>query len=246
MVIKLVKIQKLSNVFYKIAVQKIDFFTKIKFKYSKKFKLSNTIKMLKRFFGQKVDDSKKIQTASTNIQEQIDLLHKKSDHLEKMVAKEQENAKKFVQAKNKNQAILCLKRKKRYEEQHAKIQNQIINLEETNFALQDQAMIQTHLQVMKNTKQAFQTLNVDKKRREIEDLTDEIQENMENVREISQILSEPLNSGHIDIDDELEELESLTLEEDLLKIPESKTEKPVEKNTEKDELEKLEKEMMAV
>jgi charged multivesicular body protein 4 len=70
----------------------------------------------------------------------IDDLEKKEAQLQKRADEEVENARKYVQAKNRTAAGECLKKKKRYEEQMKRIQTQKDNIETQILQLESSAL----------------------------------------------------------------------------------------------------------
>lgn len=203
--------------------------------------------MFSSLFGKKVTTIEKTKKAAVGTREQIELLQRKSDYLDKRIQKELADAKLCIKNKQQEKAKIHLARKARYIKQQDQLANQILNLEEMSFALENQQLVQEQITVMKTTKLVFKDLNTEKQRKEIEDLTDDIREHMEDVREISEALSEPIgNTADLDIDAELEELEQLDLDQDMLKIntpspsvQETKTQEQIEE----DQLQQLEREM---
>lgn len=125
--------------------------------------------------------------------------------------------------KNKRVAIQALKRKKRYEKQLQQIDGTISTIEMQREALEgantNTAVLQTMGDAAKALKSAHQHMDVDK----VHDMMDDIAEQQDVAREISDAISNPVVFGQdIDEDDlerELEELEQECLDEDLVSLP---------------------------
>jgi len=184
----------------------------------------NSVKMsvFGKIFGFKKDE-KAITTgeAIQKLRETEEMLMKKQDFLEKKIEQEIGTAKKNG-TKNKRVALQALKRKKRYEKQLQQIDGTLSTIEMQREALEgantNTAVLQTMGEAAKALKAAHQHMDVDK----VHDMMDDIAEQQEVAREISDAISNPLAFGQ-DVDDdelekELEELEQQALDEELLKV----------------------------
>merc|ERR1712071_220993 len=142
--------------------------------------------------------------------------------LEKKIDQELDIAKKNG-TKNKRVAIQALKRKKRYEKQLQQIDGTISTIEMQREALEgantNTAVPQTMGDAAKALKSAHQHMDVD----QVHDMMDDIAEQQDVAREISDAISNPVVFGQ-DIDEdelqrELEELEQEALDEDFVTLP---------------------------
>ncbi|ODV95236.1 hypothetical protein PACTADRAFT_2941 [Pachysolen tannophilus NRRL Y-2460] len=167
--------------------------------------------MFSYFFGnnqKKKDEPKK---RIVEIREQINLLNKKSAHLERQIDEQQVVAKKSITT-NKAAAKMALKRKKNYEIQHEKIQSQVDNLEQLLFSIENANLNSETMNVMKNGAKAIKQIHGDFDMDKVEDTMDEIREQLDVGQEISEAISRPLGQ-EIDEDELDEELEALQQEE---------------------------------
>lgn len=151
-----------------------------------------------------------LQTLS-KLQETIEMLEKRQLLLEKKVADEHNKAKEFTRMKNKKAALMCLKRKKLYEQQvetlannTLRIQDQIITLEGAKATTETVKAMREGAGAMKNMQKQMSITSVD-------DVMDEIQEQTENMRQIQEALSAPIGAlaelDEDDLDAELAELD---------------------------------------
>eukprot|EP00731_Ephydatia_muelleri_P026118 Em0018g218a len=179
---------------------------------------------LARLFGggKGKEDQPSPQVAIQKLRETEEMLGKKSEFLEKKIAKELAAAKQ-AGMKNKRAAMNALKRKKRLEKQLQQIDGTLSTIEFQREALEN---AQTNTEVLNNMsfaakalKAAHQHLDVD----DVHDMMDDIQEQNELADEITNALSNPVGFGQ-DVDEdellaELEGMEQEELEKDLLEIP---------------------------
>lgn len=175
---------------------------------------------LSKVFGGKKDD--KAPTASEAIQklrETEDMLVKKQEYLEKKIEYELGLVKKNG-TNNKRVAIQALKRKKRYEKQLQQIDGTLATIEMQREALEgantNTAVLQTMKFAADALKSAHQHMDVD----QVHDMMDDIAEQQDVAKEISEAISNPVAFGN-DIDEdelekELEELEQEELDRELL------------------------------
>jgi len=149
------------------------------------------------------------------------MLCKKQEYLEKKIESELALAKKHG-TKNKRAALQALKRKKRYEKQLQQMDGTLSTIEFQREALENANTNTEVLKIMgyaaRALKSAHQDMNVD----EVHDLMDDVAEQQEIAREISDAISNPVGFGN-DVDEdelekELEELEQEELDEKLLDV----------------------------
>lgn len=149
------------------------------------------------------------------------MLIKKQDFLESKIELEIQVAKKNG-TKNKRAAIQALKRKKRYEKQLQQIDGTLSTIEMQREALESANTNTAVLTTMKGAadalKAAHQHMDVD----QVYDMMDDIAEQQEVAKGISDAISNPVGFGQ-DIDEdelekELEELEQEQLDKELLGI----------------------------
>ncbi|KAM4543655.1 charged multivesicular body protein 4c [Fundulus diaphanus] len=156
------------------------------------------------------------QEAIHRLRETEEMLTKKQDYLEKKIEQEIATAKKHG-TKNKRAALQALKRKKRLEQQLTQIDGTLSTIEFQREALENS---HTNTEVLKNMgfaakamKKVHENMDVDK----IDDLMQDITEQQDVAREISEAISGPFGE-QFDEDEllaELEELEQADLEENM-------------------------------
>ena len=174
-----------------------------------------------RLFGKprRDESSRALSTTSLDkLTETLEMLERKEKVLEKKAAAEVGRAKDFSKAKNKRAAIQCLKLKKRLEEQIEKLGNfqlrihdQMILLEAAKATTETVDALRTGAAAMKAIQKATKIDDVDK-------TMDEINEQMENMKQIQDALSTPIGEDfdEDELEAELEELEADELEQHLL------------------------------
>jgi len=157
----------------------------------------------------------------SKLRETLDMLEKREQFLQKKCDQQTAEAKKFMQAKNKRAALMCLKRKKTYEAQMEKlagarmtIESQVMTLEGANVSLEA-------LTAMKMGAASMKSIHNDISIDRVDDTMDEIREQMDIANEINDAISSPLGGEMMDDDEllgELEELEQESLDEQLLQV----------------------------
>lgn len=175
----------------------------------------------KLFGGKKEAAAPTTAEAIQKLRETEEMLIKKQDFLEGKIELEIQLARKHG-TKNKRAAIQALKRKKRYEKQLQQIDGTLSTIEMQREALESANTNTAVLTTMKSAadalKAAHQHMDVDK----VHDMMDDIAEQQDVAREISDAISNPVAFGQ-DIDEdelekELEELEQEQLDKELLGI----------------------------
>ncbi|CAB0030449.1 unnamed protein product [Trichogramma brassicae] len=175
----------------------------------------------KVFSGKKEAPTPTTAEAIQKLRETEEMLVKKQDFLETKIEQEILTAKKNG-TKNKRAAIQALKRKKRYEKQLQQIDGTLSTIEMQREALESANTNTAVLTTMKNAadalKAAHQHMDVD----QVHDMMDDIAEQQDVAKEISDAISNPVAFGQ-DIDEdelekELEELEQEELDKELLGI----------------------------
>ncbi|KAK7600944.1 hypothetical protein V9T40_008385 [Parthenolecanium corni] len=176
---------------------------------------------LGRVFGNKKEEKGPTTAeAIMNLRDTENMLIKKQEFLEKKIEQEVATAR-ANGTKNKRAAIQALKRKKRYEKQLQQIDGTLATIEMQREALEGANTNTSVLQAMKaaadSLKKAHQNMDIDK----VHDMMDEIGEQQDVAREISEAISNPVAFGSEiddeDLEKELEELEQEKLDEELLK-----------------------------
>merc|ERR1711973_413080 len=143
------------------------------------------------------------------------MLMKKQDFLEKKIETEVATARKNAKT-NKRAALQALKRKKRYDSQLQQIDGTLSTIEMQREALEgantNTAVLTTMSEAAKALKKANNELDVDK----VHDMMDDIAEQQDVAKEISEAISNPVAFGQEFDEDDLEaELEELEKEGEL-------------------------------
>ncbi|XP_015586240.1 charged multivesicular body protein 4c [Cephus cinctus] len=175
----------------------------------------------KVFGGKKEAAAPSTAEAIQKLRETEDMLIKKQDFLESKIELEIQVARKNG-TKNKRAAIQALKRKKRYEKQLQQIDGTLSTIEMQREALESANTNTAVLTTMKSAadalKSAHQHMDVD----QVHDMMDDIAEQQDVAKEISDAISNPVAFGQ-DVDEdelerELEELEQEELDKELLGV----------------------------
>ena len=170
----------------------------------------------KMFSGKKGEAAPTTGEAIQKLRETEEMLIKKQNFLEAKVEAETATARKNAKT-NKRLALQALKRKKRYDRQLQQIDGTLTTIESQREALEgantNTAVLTTMGQAAKAMKKAHADMDVD----QVHDMMDDIAEQQDVAREISDAISNPVAFGQEFDDDELEaELNDLEaeLEED--------------------------------
>ncbi|CAH8305913.1 unnamed protein product [Eruca vesicaria subsp. sativa] len=186
--------------------------------------------MFTRLFGKPKEETTSTLATLNKLNETLEMLELKESVLLKKASGEVERAKDFSKVKNKRAAIQCLKRKRLYEQQveqlgnfQLRIHDQMIMLEGAKATTDTVEALRIGAAAMKAMQKATNIDDVDK-------TMDEINEQTDNMKQIQDALSAPIGSAadfdEDELEAELDELESLELEDQLLQpvrpLPEAK------------------------
>lgn len=159
--------------------------------------------------------------AIQKLRETEEMLLKKQEFLEKKIEAEIRVARTNA-TKNKRVALVALKKKKRLEKQLQQIDGTLTTIEMQREALEgantNTAVLHTMGEAAKALKAAHKDMDVD----QVHDMMDDIAEQQDVAREISEAITNPVAFGQ-DIDEdelekELEELEQEDLDRELLEV----------------------------
>jgi hypothetical protein len=152
--------------------------------------------------------------ALQTLAEREEQLDKRKALLEKKINDELEKAKEFTRQKKKNQALMCLKKKKMYEQQLEQLDQLQMRVSEQRLMLENQ---RANTDVLAAMQQAAAAANANMKESKIENvdkILDEIQESNDQLRQVQEALAAPLGvAADLDEDELLGELEDLEAEE---------------------------------
>lgn len=197
----------------------------------------------KNIFGKTEEKGPTTGEAIQKLRETEDMLIKKQEFLEKKIEQEI-NIARTNGTKNKRAAIQALKRKKRYEKQLQQIDGTLSTIEMQREALEGANTNTAVLTTMKNAADALKAAHKHMDVNQVHDMMDDIAEQQDVAKEISEAISNPVAFGQ-DVDEdelekELEALEQEELDKDLLKLstpggelPEIPTTAPKERPKEK-------------
>lgn len=170
------------------------------------------------YFGKK-DNKNSARDAIVGLRQQLLMLEKKEEHLNRKIDDELKKAKANVTT-NKRAAQAALRQKKAYENELDRIAGTRMTLETQVNAIESANMNLETMSAMRKGADALKTihgsLNIDK----VDSTMDSIREQMDLTNEISDAISNPVGMGH-DIDEdelknELDELEQDELNERLV------------------------------
>lgn len=156
------------------------------------------------------DNSEQIAATVQKIQGVVELLEKKTEHLQKKIDKELIAAKAHA-AKNKPLAIQHLKRKKRLDKQKQQIDGQIDTLYAQVDAIESMAMSRQVIEASQATHRVMKESMQDADK--VQDTLEDLNEQMTQFNEITSMLANSEIQGVYDEDELLKELEDLDQED---------------------------------
>eukprot|EP00002_Diphylleia_rotans_P027718 TRINITY_DN5567_c0_g2_i4.p1 TRINITY_DN5567_c0_g2~~TRINITY_DN5567_c0_g2_i4.p1 ORF type:complete len:237 (-),score=84.61 TRINITY_DN5567_c0_g2_i4:1419-2129(-) len=165
-------------------------------------------------FGKKKEQKADVGSGIKQLRETIDTLTKREELLLKRSEEQAKAARDMLAKKNKQGAMLCLKKKKMYDGQVDKIQATKFNLEQQCITLEGAKVDAETLKAMRagaNTlKQIHKETNID----DVDNVMDDVRDQMDMAQELSDALAQPLGALQ-DEDELLGELEDMQNELDL-------------------------------
>lgn len=177
------------------------------------------------FGGNKQQKKELPKKAIVELREHIQMLNKKRSHLELQIADQDALARKYI-ASNKALAKNALKRKKGYETNLMKIENQIDSLETQLTAIEGANLNLETMKAMKQGALAMKQIHGEYDVDKVENTMDDIREQVELADEISEAILRPVGTGYVDEDELDEELAALQAEDQ-----EARQEKQPQKQT---------------
>lgn len=176
--------------------------------------------MLSFLFGKKKTESKNCENTIQKLKETLILLEKRESHLLNEIEKLRKQAIGYNN-KNKNMAILSLKKAKLYEKQYDSISGQKFNIETQISALTQTIINKETINALSMGKNVLNKIGSELDPDKVSDIVDDIGDNMEKIKEVTEAISRPVHDS-VDEDELIEELNELTLLEkpDILnKLP---------------------------
>ncbi|SGZ54014.1 CIC11C00000005329 [Sungouiella intermedia] len=163
------------------------------------------------FGGNKQQKKELPKKAIVELREHIQMLNKKRTHLELQINDQDQLARKHL-ATNKAMARNALKRKKGYEANLMKIENQIDSLETQLTAIEGANLNLETMKAMKQGALAMKQIHGEYDVDKVENTMDDIREQVELAEEISEAISRPVGGEYVDEDELDEELAALQAE----------------------------------
>lgn len=168
------------------------------------------------FFGKKTSKNKvaekgkgeKTADIINNLRDQVDMLDKRNIAILKRIDDAVLTAKQKMEKKDKNGALIALKKKKQYEAEIEKNQGIQLVLENQIYSLEGATMQKNIVDAMTLGNKSIKKLNTELSPEKIDALMDDIQEETDNFKAINDAMSQPLQQVYND-DELLEELEDL-------------------------------------
>eukprot|EP00761_Pharyngomonas_kirbyi_P011346 gb/GECH01011371.1/.p1 GENE.gb/GECH01011371.1/~~gb/GECH01011371.1/.p1 ORF type:complete len:228 (+),score=78.38 gb/GECH01011371.1/:1-684(+) len=164
-----------------------------------------------------------------NPNEEIDKLHrtlemldKRERVLQKKIDQETDKAKQCLSKKNKSGAMVAMKRKKAYEEQVSRLNNQRFNIEQMQMKLEEATINMETYSAQRNGSQAIKGIYGNMTASKVDEEMDNVRDTFEDANEIGNAISESFDTGmgmdEDDLEDELNNLEQETLDEQMLNM----------------------------
>jgi len=171
------------------------------------------------YFGGRKDPKSTTREAIVTLRQQLQMLEKKEDYLNKKIEEELKKAKANA-ISNKSVATAALRRKKQHEQELDRLSGTRLTLETQVNAIESANINATTMEAMKKGADALKTIHGSLSIDKVDATMDSIREQMELTNEISDAISNPVNVG-IEADDEdlkaeLAELEAEKLDEVLM------------------------------
>ncbi|KAF9511033.1 hypothetical protein BS47DRAFT_1331287 [Hydnum rufescens UP504] len=166
------------------------------------------------WFGGTRDTKKPAREAIIKLRQNLQLLERKEEHLQKQVD-EQQNKARANAVSNQNLAKEALRRKKQLQQELDRLSGQRFTLETQVNALESANINQETLEAMKNGAAALQKIHGKMTVEQVDATMDSIRDQMAVTKEISEAISGPIVSGMELDEDELED-ELKELEEDVI------------------------------
>ncbi|KAI8472801.1 MAG: component of the ESCRT-III complex [Monoraphidium minutum] len=152
--------------------------------------------------------------AMQNLSEREEQLDKKKMLLERKINEEMEKARTFTREKKKSQALMCLKKKKMYEQQLERLDALVSRVMEQKHMLEEQQTTLGVLSSMQAAAKAQKKTMQEMKIENIDNTLEEIQEVGDQMRAINEAVAQPVGlMGEMDDEDLLGELADLEQEE---------------------------------
>lgn len=158
-----------------------------------------------------------------NTRNRIQLLEKKEEYITQKISTETDKAKKFLEAKDRRRATMCLKQKKLLEAQVENISGQRFNLEQQIMTLETAAFNAGTIGVVADAQAELKNIHGDLTVEKVDDVMADMQEGMDQQQEISEALGQQVMGGALidetDLEAELAGLETEMKQDKLTDAP---------------------------
>lgn len=170
-----------------------------------------------------------------NMRESLDLLEKRERVVTLKMEEEVKKAKECMKKKNKNGALICMKRKKAYQDQASKIMNQRLTIENMILKLEGAATDMDMFHAQKAGAMALKSVFGNYTPDKIDKQMDQVRDAIDAADDISAAISQPIGIMGTEDDDELlaelaeienEEFEKTMLEMDTKSAATAKSKSP--------------------
>jgi len=162
-------------------------------------------------FGRK-DATKSAADAIVSLREQLAMVDKKEENLDKRIEEEHRKAKTLVAAKKPTGATAALRRKKALETQRDQLDGTRLTLETQLNALESANFNARTFAALSNSQKALKQVHKELNITNVENILDEMRIEIENAQTIQEAISAPMGGETIDEEDLLRELEDLEQE----------------------------------
>jgi len=184
-----------------------------------------------KFFGKNKKESneeeqKNATIVINNLRDQVSMMEKRNTAVKTRIDVAISEAKQKLDKKDKNGALIALKRKKQYDAEIEKNQGIQLVLENQIYSLEGITMQKTIVDALTLGNKSIKKFNMQLNSEKIEELMDDIQEEADNFKMIQDAMAQPLQQVYNDTEllDELEQLENDMTDKKLeLELPESLT-----------------------
>jgi charged multivesicular body protein 4 len=170
-----------------------------------------------RLFGKKKEpkmNQEQVLRSMESLRKTIDDIGKRSQVLQNKASNEMKDALVRKKQGDKSGALICLKRKKLYEGEIAKLEGARMNLEQQLFAIEGASMNKNIFDSLKTGNQVLKQVHGDMKIEDVDKLKDEMEEQQEMLNELNEAISQPIGSlSNLDDDELMNELDELEAKE---------------------------------
>lgn len=164
------------------------------------------------YFGARKDPKQSARDAIVTLRQQLQMLEKKEEHLQKKIDEELKKARQNA-VSNKPAATAALKRKKMHENELDKLAGTRLQLEVQVNTLESANLNAETMAAMKKAASALKDIHGNMTLDKVDKVMADVQEQGEIAKEIAEVISAPTAN---DLDDEELEAELAGLEEDVL------------------------------